>query len=89
MLRQMSGPTGVHAQFPVGRAGRAVPVSVPLPRTPPSAPDPCERTGHVTTQLFVLVSLIPSLLTVSMKRGEKSKAECEGQSVNTAKAIFC
>lgn len=54
MLLQMSGPPGVHAQLPAGRAGRAEPVSVLLPHSPPSAPDPCARTGHVITQLSAL-----------------------------------
>lgn len=71
MLLQMSGPPGVHAQLPAGRAGRAEAVSVLLLHSPPSAPDPCARTGHVITQLSALVS--PWLILFNVAEGEKKK----------------
>lgn len=58
MLRQMSGPPGVHAQLPAEKAGRAELVSVLLPHSPPNALDPCARTGHVITQLSALWTVL-------------------------------
>lgn len=65
MLRQMSGPPGVHVQLPAEKAGRAEPVSVLLPHSPPSAPDPCARTAHAITQSSALVSAWLLLLNVA------------------------
>lgn len=77
MLRQMSGPPGVHVQSPVERAGRAVPVSVPPPPSPPSAPDPCVRTGPATT----LPSAPVSAFFLLQRYGEKREKECDQENV--------
>lgn len=75
MLRQMSGPPGVHAQSPVERAGRAAAASVLLPPSPPSAPDPCVRTVPATTQPYAPVSawFLPSNVSVTGGRKEKER----------------
>lgn len=75
----MSGPPGVHAQFPAGRAGRAGPASVPPPPSPPSVPDPCGRTENATTPLSALVS--PWLLSAEAltENGKKTETHNGGK----------
>ncbi|MEQ2191133.1 hypothetical protein XENOCAPTIV_021662 [Xenoophorus captivus] len=54
MQKQTSGPPGAHVPSPVGKAGKAVPASVPLLPSPPSVQDPCVRIDHATIQLSAL-----------------------------------